>query len=332
MKKNAPSKKNKGKDALVSTAKRVLEIESDAIKALIGRLDGNFSGAVEMILAISGKVVVCGMGKSGIICQKIASTLASTGTSAFFLHPAEGVHGDLGVLMKNDILLAVSNSGETEELVKIIPIVKRMGIKMIAMTGKPKSTLARYADVTLDVGVSREACSLGLSPTASTTATLAMGDALAVALLERRGFRAQDFANLHPAGSLGRRLRRVDELMHTGESVHRVAAGTAMKDAIFEMTSKRLGLTGVFKGKKLLGVITDGDLRRAIERGADLLSLRADAIMNRNPKTIGGGELAEAALRKMEEHSITSLFVTGGSAGEVAGIVHLHDLIKGGVI
>jgi len=316
----------------VDIARRVLGIEAGAVGALVERLDDNFSRAVELILSATGKVVVCGMGKSGIICQKIASTLASTGTSAFFLHPAEGVHGDLGVLMKNDILLAVSNSGETEELVRIIPIVKRMGIKMIAMTGNPRSTLSRHADVTLDVGVKEEACTLGLSPTASTTATLAMGDALAVALLETRGFGEEDFAQLHPAGSLGRRFMRVEELMHAGDAVPAVSTGTPMREAMLEMTRKRLGITGVFDGKRLVGVVTDGDLRRALEEGGDLLDKKVEEVMTSSPKSIPPGSLAEAALRKMEEHSITALFVLDDSSGEVTGVVHLHDLIKAGVI
>jgi arabinose-5-phosphate isomerase len=321
MKKNIP----------IDTAKRVLDIEAAAIKSLTDRLDGNFSKAVDLIISTTGKVVVSGMGKSGIIAQKIASTLASTGTSAFFLHPAEGVHGDLGVLMKNDILIAISNSGETEELTKIIPIVKRMGVKMIAMTGRMDSTLARYGDATLDVGVKEEACPLGLSPTASTTACLAMGDALAVALLEAKGFRAEDFAALHPAGSLGRRLMRVEDIMHSGSGIPRVGASTPVKDAILEMTAKRMGLTGVFDGGVLLGVVTDGDLRRALEKGLNIIDGKAGDIMTRNPKVISTDALAEAAVKMMEEYSITSLFVTDGG-GAVVGVVHMHDLLKAGVV
>ncbi|MFQ5735555.1 MAG: SIS domain-containing protein [Thermodesulfobacteriota bacterium] len=322
------------KDSTISTARRVLEVEARAVRALAGKLDGDFTKAVDMILAASGKVVVCGMGKSGIIGQKIASTLASTGTPAFFLHPAEGVHGDLGMLMANDILIAMSNSGETDELIKIIPIVKRMGIKMIAMTGRKRSTLAKYGDVTLDVGVKEEACPLGLSPTASTTACLAMGDALAVALIERRGFRAEDFASLHPAGSLGRRLLRVEDLMHTGAEVPRVEASTPMRDAILEMTAKRLGLTGVFKGARLVGVVTDGDLRRALEKDrSDIFDKKVEEVMTKNPKMISRSSLAEAALRTLEEFSITSLFVSEKKGSRtIAGVVHLHDLIKAGVI
>ncbi len=318
----------------IVTAKRVLDIESRAISSLSERLDENFSKAVEMILEVTGKVVVSGIGKSGVICQKIASTLASTGTAAFFLHPAEGVHGDLGVLMKNDLLLAVSNSGETSELVKIIPTIKRMGIKMIAMTGNPESTLSKFADIGIDVGVEEEACVLGLSPTASTTACLAMGDALAVALLERRGFGAEDFANLHPAGSLGRKLMRVEELAHTGSDMPRVAEGTRMREAIIEMTAKRLGIVGVFKGKRLVGSITDGDLRRALEVHGDLLDKGVTEVMTKDPRTISKGLLAEAALKEMEDYSITALFVTdaaGDAPGDVMGVVHLHDLLRAGV-
>ncbi len=319
------------KDSAIKTAIEVLGIEAEAVRSLIPKLNENFEKAVGLILAATGKVVVSGMGKSGIICQKIASTLASTGTSAFFLHPAEGVHGDLGVLMKNDILLAVSNSGETEELIRIIPLVKRLGVRMIAVTGRPSSTLARNADVSLDVGVKEEACPLGLAPTASTTATLAMGDALAVALLKQRGFKAEDFASLHPAGSLGKRLMPVDELMHTGAGIPRVKAGAFMKDAVLEMTAKRLGLTGVFKGKRLVGVVTDGDLRRALARTAKIFDKKAGDVMNKDPKRIASGSIAEAALRKMEEYSITALFVVSPE-DEVLGVVHLHDLIKAGVI
>jgi len=318
-------------DNSIEIAKRVIAIEADAVAALSGRLNHNFASAVEMMLAATGKVVVTGMGKSGIICQKIASTFSSTGTPAFFLHPAEGTHGDLGMIMRNDVLLAVSNSGETEELIKIIPVVKRLGLKMIAMTGAQGSTLARAGDVSLDVGVKEEACPLGLAPTASTTATLAMGDALAVALLERRGFKPEDFALLHPAGSLGRRLKRVDELMHSGSDLPKVQAGTSMRVAILVMTAKRLGLTGVFDGDRLTGVVTDGDLRRALERGDDLLAKSVDEVMTLNPKVISGAEVAEAALKKMEESTITSLFVSDAS-GAVVGIIHMHDLVRAGVL
>jgi arabinose-5-phosphate isomerase len=321
------------KDVTIDTAMRVLQIEADAVRALLDRLDEGFTKAVETVLTATGKVVVTGMGKSGLICQKIASTLASTGTSAFFLHPAEGVHGDLGVLMKNDVLLAVSNSGETEEIIKMIPLAKRMGIKLVAMTGRAESTLAQNADVVLDIGVKEEACPLGLAPTASTTAALAMGDALAVALLERRGFREEDFATLHPSGSLGKKLMKVEELMHKGNAVPAVGLKTSMKDAILEMTAKRLGITGVFDGKRLVGVITDGDLRRALERGDVLLKRSVEEVMTGNPKSIARSAVLEAALRIMEEHSITALFVyDDGDKDEIVGVIHLHDLLKAGVI
>jgi len=281
------------------------------------------------------------MGKSGIICQKIAATLASTGTPAFFLHPAEGIHGDLGMIMKSDVLLAVSNSGETEEVLTLLPAVKRLGLKMIAMTGKTDSTLAGYGDVVLDIGVKEEACPLGLAPTASTAATLAMGDALAVVLLERRGFRQEDFASLHPAGSLGKKLMKVSGLMHKGADMPRVGCDASMKDAILEMTGKRMGLTGVFQGAgdydggKLVGVITDGDLRRALEKGQNVFDMTAGEVMSASPKVISEDALAETALREMDEHSITALFVAKNGSedgGGIVGAVHLHDLIRAGVL
>ncbi len=319
-------------ESVKDIARRVLEIEADSVRELVERVDESFERAVELILETTGKVVITGMGKSGIICQKIASTLASTGTSAIFLHPAEGAHGDLGVLMKNDIVIAVSNSGETEEIIMMLPLVKRLGIRLIAMTGRPQSTLGRYADVVINTAVREEACPLGLAPTASTTATLAMGDALAVALLKRRGFREEDFAVLHPAGSLGRKLMRVRELMHTGSAIPRVTPDTEMKDAILEMTAKRLGITGVFEGERLVGVITDGDLRRALERGGDVLKKRVSEVMTRNPKTIQEDAIAESALRLMEEYQITALFVKSRDTEKVVGVVHLHDLIRAGVL
>ncbi len=319
-------------ESVKDIARRVLEIEADSVRELIERVDESFERAVELILETTGKVVVTGMGKSGIICQKIASTLASTGTSAIFLHPAEGAHGDLGVLMKNDIVIAVSNSGETEEIIMMLPLVKRLGIRLIAMTGRPQSTLGRYADVVINTAVREEACPLGLAPTASTTATLAMGDALAVALLKRRGFKEEDFAVLHPAGSLGRKLMRVRELMHTGSAIPRVTPDTEMKDAILEMTAKRLGITGVFEGERLVGVITDGDLRRALERGGDVLKKRVSEVMTRKPKTIQEDAIAESALRLMEEYQITALFVKSRDTEKVVGVVHLHDLIRAGVL
>jgi arabinose-5-phosphate isomerase len=301
----------------------------------VERINEAFVRAVELILACEGKVVVTGVGKSGIIGQKIASTLASTGTPAFFLHPTEGIHGDLGMLEKKDIIVAISNSGETDELSQILPLIKRYGNTLIVLTGKTTSTLARAGDVVLDVSVQEEACPLGLAPTASTTVTLAMGDALAVALLEKRGFDKEDFAMLHPGGKLGRRLLlTVRDLMHVGEELPTVYEDTLMKEALVEITSKRLGVTGVTnKRKELVGVITDGDLRRALERYPDLLERRAAEVMTRNPKWIEADTLAAQAVQRMEEHSITSLFVFETNGERVpTGIIHLHDLLKAGVV
>ena len=321
-------------DKSIQTAKRVLKIEARAVSNLVARLDANFSRAIEFILNSSGKVVITGIGKSGLICKKIAATFASTGTPAFFLHPAEGVHGDLGMLMKGDVVIAVSNSGETEEIVRILPLIKRMDVKLIAMTGDLKSNLAKAGDVVLDIAVKEEACPLGLAPTASTTATLAMGDALAVALLEKKGFKEKDFALLHPAGSLGKRLLKIDELMHTGKDIPLVNINASMKDAILEITAKRLGITAVLdKNNRLAGVITDGDLRRALEKGGDILNKEIKDVMTKNPKKIEKGAFTESALKVMEDYSITTLFVyEGRKQDEVAGVIHLHDLLKAGVV
>ena len=316
---------------VIEQAKRVLKIEAEAISALTERINESFVKAVDLIFFCKGKIVVTGVGKSGLIGQKIASTLASTGTPSFFMHPAEGIHGDLGMLSKNDVVIAISNSGESNEISQIIPVVKRMGLPLISMTGNRSSTLAKSGDAVLDISVKEEACPLGLAPTASTTATLAMGDALAVAVLDKRGFNKEDFALLHPGGSLGKRLLvRVSDLMHTGEAIPLVTENTVMKVALFEITSKRLGVTGVLDDEGFLeGAITDGDLRRAMEKGLDVLNKNASEIMTRNPKKIGADALAAEALQKMEQHSITSLFVMDGE--KVAGIVHLHDLLKAGV-
>lgn len=319
---------------ILEEAKRVIRVEAEALLTLADSLDGAFTRSVELILSSHGRVVVTGMGKSGIICQKIASTFASTGTPAFFLHPAEGIHGDLGMIMKGDVVIAVSNSGETEEVVRILPVIKRLGAKLIAMSGNRESTLARTADVFLEISIREEACPLGLAPTASTTATLAMGDALAVALLVERGFSAEDFALFHPGGALGKKLLlRVEDLMHTGDAVPLVAVESLMREALFVITSRGLGITGVVdSGGSLVGVITDGDLRRALERGADILNATAGALMTGNPKRISAGDLAARALQRMEEHSITSLFVfTGDHAYKPVGIIHLHDLLKAGL-
>jgi len=318
---------------LTGRAARVLTIEAEGLLALREKLDRQFTRAVDMLLSAPGKVIVTGMGKSGLIGRKIAATLASTGTPAFFLHPAEGLHGDIGMVLKGDIVIALSNSGETREVVQLLPVFKRLGLELIALTGNPRSTLARHADAAIDVGVREEACPLGLAPTASTTAALAMGDALAVVLFEEKGFSEQDFAMLHPGGMLGRKLLTVEELMHTGEEIPLVSCETPLKDALFTISSKRLGVTGVLNGSgALVGVITDGDVRRAMAKGVDLFGTRAEEVMSTNPKRISSSELAASALRKMEEHSITSLFVfEEGEARRLAGIVHIHDLLKAGV-
>jgi len=320
---------------MLEAAKRVLRIEADAVLALESRLDGEFTRAVELILECPGRVVISGMGKSGLICQKIASTMASTGTPSFFLHPAEGVHGDLGMLMKGDVVVAVSNSGETEEITRILPIIKRMGLRLIGMSGNPSSTLARASDVFLDISIKEEACPLGLAPTASTTATLAMGDALAVTLLLQRGFKEEDFALFHPGGALGRRLLlRVEDMMHRGADIPLVAVGTSVKDALFEITAKKLGVTGVVdEQNRLLGVFTDGDLRRGLEKSLDVLNLPIEDLMNRAPKRILSTNLAAKALQVMETYSITSLFVFEEEQSPIpVGVVHMHDLLKAGVV
>jgi arabinose-5-phosphate isomerase len=311
------------------TARKVLEIEAEAIRALIPRLDESFDHAVATLLACAGRVVVTGMGKSGIIAQKISATLASTGTPSLFLHPAEAIHGDLGRIVKGDVLLSVSNSGDTEEILALVPWVKRLGSPVVALTGNPRSPLAQAADVHLDVEVRAEACPLGLAPTASTTAALAMGDALCMALLERRGFTVEDFAVLHPGGRLGKKVLRVEDLMNEGDAIPRVGPDTLMKDVLFEMTRKRLGMTTVAaEDGTLLGIISDGDLRRQMERhGYGLLDRRAADCMTRDPVRIGRRELATAALDLLESRKITSLLVTDGQ-GRVEGVLHLHDLWK----
>lgn len=320
---------------MIDVAKRVLQVEAQAISALVDRIDEDFGQAVEMLLACRGRVVITGMGKSGLICQKIASTMASTGTPAFFLHPAEGIHGDLGMLMKGDVVIAVSNSGETDEIVRILPVIKRMGLPLVAMSGNARSSLRRAADVFLDITIKEEACPLGLAPTASTTATLAMGDALAVALLVRRGFQEEDFALFHPGGALGRKLLlKVEELMHCGNDMPMCHESTLLKEALFEITSKKLGITGVLNDAgQLVGVFTDGDLRRAMAQGYEVLDRPINQVMARNPKRILPGALAAEALQVMETHSITSLFVFDPQENRVpVGIIHLHDLLKAGVV
>jgi arabinose-5-phosphate isomerase len=309
------------------TARKVLEIEAEAIRALIPRLDASFDRAVETLLACTGRIVVTGMGKSGIIAQKISATLASTGSPSLFLHPAEAIHGDLGRIVKGDCLLAVSYSGDTEEILALVPWLKRLGAKVVALTGNARSPLSQAADVHLDVSIRTEACPLGLAPTASTTAALAMGDALGMALLERRGFTVEDFAVLHPGGRLGKKLLRVEDLMHTGEDIPRVGPDTPMKDVLFEMTRKRLGLTTVAgPDGTLLGMISDGDLRRQMERhGYALLDKSAAECMTRKPVLVGRRELATSALALLEARKITSLLVTD-ERGRIEGVLHLHDL------
>ena len=320
---------------MIDTAKRVLQVEADAVIALKSRIDEQFEKAVQIILQCQGKVVVTGMGKSGLICQKIAATMASTGTPTFFLHPAEGIHGDLGMLSKGDVVIAVSYSGETEEVCRILPVIKRMGLALIAMSGNPKSTLGIAGDVHLNVHVEEEACPLGLAPTASTTATLAMGDALAVALLDQRGFKAEDFAMFHPGGSLGKKLLlRVEDMMHSGAEIPLVKTTTLVREALFEITSKQLGVTGVVNDQgELAGVFTDGDLRRLMEKGLDSLELPISEVMSCAPKRILQRNLAAKAVQVMEAHSITSLFVFADDGHAVPiGIIHLHDLLKSGVV
>ena len=317
----------------LADGRRVLEIEARAVEALIDRLDERFVKAVDLLVRCKGKVVVSGMGKSGQVGQKIAATLASTGTSSFFLHPAEGVHGDLGMLARRDVLVAISNSGETQELLQLLPYVKRLGIPVIAFTGRMNSTLAKNSDVALDVSVQEEACPMGLAPTASTTATLALGDALAVALLQKREFKEEDFARFHPGGTLGRRLLvKVKDLMHADSEVPTVQASVGGMAAMLEMTAKKLGMTTVVDHESaLVGVITDGDLRRFIQRGMDLVKLTAGELATPNPKTIGPNELAAKAVEMMERFSITTLVVTEDGR-TIRGVIHLHDLLKNGIV
>jgi arabinose-5-phosphate isomerase len=307
-------------------AAEVLATEAAAIQGLLEQLDERFDHAVELLRGCQGRVVCSGMGKSGIVMRKVAATLSSTGTPALFIHPAEAVHGDLGGIVAGDVVLAASYSGTTEELLRLVQTLKRLGVPLIAMTGNGESPLARHADVHLPVAIDREACPLNLAPTASTTATLALGDALAMALLEARGFTREDFARLHPAGQIGKRLLKVSELMHHGEALPRVASDTPMRDAIYEMSAKKLGITAVVDAAgRLVGCISDGDLRRQLERDEQVLRRTAGECMHPSPRTIAGEELASAALNEMEEHRITSLFVCD-PAGRLEGIVHLHDL------
>ncbi|MDP2266150.1 MAG: KpsF/GutQ family sugar-phosphate isomerase [Thiobacillus sp.] len=318
---------------LLALARQVLDIEIEALRAVSSRLDLQFADAVHLILACTGRVVVSGMGKSGHIGCKIAATLASTGTPAFFMHPGEASHGDLGMIAHDDVVLALSNSGESNEIVSIIPLIKRRGAKFIAMTGNPSSTMARVADVHLNAAVDKEACPLNLAPTASTTAALALGDALAVALLDARGFSADDFARTHPGGSLGRRLLiHVRDVMHTGKALPQIGHDASLKTALLEMTEKGLGMTAVVDATgKVAGVFTDGDLRRALEHALDLQQARVVDLMTRHPKTIHADELAVAAVEKMETLKINGLLVVDES-NTLVGALNMHDLLKAGVV
>jgi arabinose-5-phosphate isomerase len=312
-----------------SLARKVLETEAAAILALIERLDERFDRAVQLLRQCKGRVILTGMGKSGIICRKIAATLASTGTAAFFLHPAEAIHGDLGVIQADDVVVALSYSGETAELLHLLEAIRRLGAKLIAISGDPRSTLAQVADVALDCSVAEEACPMNLAPTASTTAALAIGDALAMTLLVEKGFRQEDFANLHPGGKLGKRLMRVEALMHSGTDCPVVRADARMRDVIYEMSSKQLGMTCVVDrdDDTLLGIITDGDLRRRMERGGEILGLTAGDVMSHQPVSVARATLAAEALNIMEQRKITSIVVAEeGQPTRVAGVLHLHDL------
>ncbi|HET6629744.1 MAG TPA: KpsF/GutQ family sugar-phosphate isomerase [Woeseiaceae bacterium] len=320
-------------DELLALAARVLDVESRALLRVKERLDGAFVAACELCLATTGRVVVTGMGKSGHIGGKIAATLASTGTPAFFMHPAEASHGDLGMITEQDLLLAVSYSGETREVITILPLVKRMGARLLTITGKPGSTLAKAADVHLNVAVDEEACPLNLAPTASTTATLAMGDALAVALLESRGFTAEDFARSHPSGSLGRRLLlRVSDVMHTGEAIPAVREHVRLSEGLVEMSRKGLGMTAVIDADNhILGIFTDGDLRRALDAGVDVHKTDMQSVMHRGSKTVLPDMLAAAAMHLLEEHKITGLLVADPD-NRLIGALNVHDLFRAGIV
>ncbi len=318
---------------LLALARQVLDIEADALRTMSTRLDHGFAEAVQLMLACRGRVVVTGMGKSGHVGSKIAATLASTGTPAFFMHPGEASHGDLGMITHDDVVLALSNSGESSEIVSIVPLIKRRGAKLVAMTGNPASTMAREADVHLNAGVDKEACPLNLAPTASTTAALALGDALAVALLDARGFSADDFARTHPGGSLGRRLLiHVRDVMHSGEALPKVGLDATLKAALFEMTQKGLGMTAVVDASgRVAGLFTDGDLRRALERPLDLQQAKIAELMTPNPKTIRADELAVAAVEKMDTLKINGLLVVDAD-NVLVGALNMHDLLKAGVV
>lgn len=318
---------------LLDLARAVLENEADSVRTLSARLNEGFVQACEFLLQCTGRVVVTGMGKSGHIGNKIAATLASTGTPSFFVHPGEASHGDLGMITDQDVVIALSNSGETDELLTILPIIKRLGVPLIAMTGRPQSTLATNANVHLDISVKEEACPLGLAPTSSTTATLAMGDALAVAVLESRGFTAEDFARSHPAGALGRRLLlHVGDIMHSGDALPAVDENASLRETVLEMTRKRLGMTAIVDtDHKVLGVFTDGDLRRCFDQGTDLQSTTISDVMTRNPTSLQATQLAEEALRTMESRNINGVLVTD-SEGRLVGALNMLDLVHARVV
>lgn len=318
---------------LIETARRTIRLEIDAVQELLPRIDSDFVKACEMILQAKGRVVVVGMGKSGHVGNKIAATLASTGTAAFFVHPAEASHGDMGMITRDDIVLALSNSGTTTEIVTLLPLIKRLGIRMISMTGNPESPLAKAAEVNLDARVSQEACPLNLAPTSSTTASLVLGDALAIALLEARGFTAEDFAFSHPGGALGRRLLlKVENVMHAGDTLPLVQRGTSLRDALLEMTQKGLGMTAVVENDgRLAGIFTDGDLRRALDKGIDVRHAQIDAVMTAHGKTVHAEMLAAEALKIMEDNKISALVVVDEEDRPV-GAFNLGDLLRAGVM
>ncbi len=329
-------KKGEGKRVtnILDIARQVLKTEAEAVFALMQKLGSDFEKAVQIIFDSSGRVIVTGMGKSGLVGKKIAATLASTGTPSFFMHPAEASHGDLGMVTADDVIIAISNSGETDEIICLIPFLKRFNVNLISMTGNPASSLAKAADVNLDISVREEACPLGIVPTASTTATLALGDSLAVSLLTKRGFKEEDFAFFHPRGSLGKKLFiTVGDVMHGGESLPVISPSASLTEAVMEISSKRLGMTIVAdKDRILLGVITDGDVRRGIEKwGKSFFDMQASEVMTKNPKAIAGQELAAKALGIMERYAITSLVVSAEDK-RVIGVIHLHDILKQGIV
>jgi arabinose-5-phosphate isomerase len=320
--------------AILALARKVLEIEADAVRALTARLGDAFLAAVDIVFASQGRVVVTGMGKSGHVGSKIASTLASTGTPAFFMHPGEASHGDLGMIAAGDVVVAISNSGESDEILRILPLIKRRGAKVVAITGRPRSTLATEADVHLDAAVEKEACPMNLAPTASTTAVLALGDALAVALLEKRGFGEDDYALHHPGGTLGRKLLlHVSDVMHAGERLPRVDVDATLKEAILEMSRKGLGMTAIVEADgRVAGLFTDGDLRRTLEKHEDIRGLKVADVMTRNPRSIGPSRLAAEAAQVMQAHHVSGRLLVVDDAGVLVGALHVDDLLRAGVI